>query len=151
MKASLLNRFTLLLLYLCLVAGVAFLVFLPWLLPQMLALSGFAGAEGWRYIVALSCWMLGSAGGLFILLVLIRMMKSLAGDPFLLANAMRLRRLGMIALCMAGLTVIALALYFQPMLLFVAMAELLCALFSLVLCGVFQKAVEYREENALTI
>jgi len=151
MKASLLNRFTLLLLCLCLVLGAAFLVLLPQLLPQMLALSGIEAAADGRYALVLGCWMLGSAGGLFILYTLIRMMRSLAGDPFIPANVRRLRHMGVTALGMAALTVVAVALYFQPMLLFVAMAELLCALFSLVLCGVFKKAVEYREENALTI
>ena len=52
---------------------------------------------------------------------------------------------------MAVLTLAVVILYFRPMLFLILTAEVLCALFSLVLRGVFEKAVEYREENALTI
>jgi uncharacterized membrane protein YhaH (DUF805 family) len=79
------------------------------------------------------------------------MMHSLKSDPFIRRNVRRLRDMGLTALGMTALTLIVAALYFRPMLLLVATAELLCALFSLALRGVFEKAVDYREENALTI
>lgn len=151
MKPSLLSRFTLVLLYLCLLVGFAFLGLLPKFLPLILLTSDLQPDPSIEYALSLACWMLGSLGGLFILFTLIRMMKSLREDPFVLRNVHHLRNMGCTALCMTALTIIAAALSFRPLLPVIAMAELLCALFSLVLCSVFKKAVEYREENALTI
>ncbi len=151
MKPSLLSRVTLVLLYLCFLLGIAFLVLLPKFLPLILLTPGLQLDPGIEYALSLACWMLGSLGGLFILFTLIRMMKSLREDPFVLRNVRHLRNMGCTALGMTVLTFIAAMLYFRPLLPIIAMAELLCALFSLVLCSVFKKAVEYREENALTI
>ena len=151
MKLSLLNRITLILLYLCMALGVAFIVLLPRLLPQILNTDGLVPEATTGYMISLGCWMLGSIGGLFILFTLSRMMHSLKSDPFIRRNVRRLRDMGLTALGMTALTLIVAALYFRPMLLLVATAELLCALFSLALRGVFEKAVDYREENALTI
>lgn len=151
MKPSLLSRVTLVLLYLCFLLGIAFLVLLPKFLPLILLTPNLQPEPGMDYILSLACWMLGSLGGLFILFTLIRMMKSLREDPFIPRNVHHLRNMGCTALGMTALTFFAAMLYFRPLLLVIAMAELLCALFSLVLCSVFKKAVEYREENALTI
>ncbi len=130
MKASLLNRFTLLLLCLCLVLGAAFLVLLPQLLPQMLALPALQPPRT-GLCLGPGRWMLGSARAV-ILYTLIPMMRSLRG-PLIPATCAACgtwaspwhggadrRRRGAVL---------------QPMLLFVAMAELLCALFSMVLCA----------------
>ncbi len=151
MKPMLLNRITLALLYICMALGFAFVVLLPRLLPQLLSTPGLLPEESVGYAVSLACWMLGAAGGLFILFTLSRMMHSISADPFIRKNVTRLRNMGLTALFMTALTLIVTAIYYRPTLLLIATAELLCALFSLALRGVFQKAVDYREENALTI
>lgn len=151
MKPMPLNRITLALLYVCMALGLTFVALLPRLLPQILNTPGLLPEATAAYAVSLVCWMLGAAGGLFILYTLSRMMHSISADPFIRKNVKRLRNMGLTALCMTALTLVVTALYFRPMLLLVATAELLCALFSLVLRGVFEKAVGYREENALTI
>ena len=79
------------------------------------------------------------------------MMHSMLPVPIIRQNALRLRNMGIAALIMGALTLVVLVLYFRPMLFLILTAEVLCALFSLVLRGVFEKALEYREENALTI
>lgn len=151
MKPMPLNRITLALLYICMALGLAFVVLLPRLLPQLLNTPGLLPEATVGYAVSLACWMLGTAGGLFILFTLSRMMHSISADPFIRKNVQRLRNMGMTALFMTALTLIVTAIYYRPTLLLIAAAELLCALFSLALRGVFQKAVDYREENALTI
>lgn len=151
MKPMLLNRITLALLRLCMSLGFAFVVLLPRLLPQILNTPDLMPEATAAYAISLVCWILGAAGGLFILYTLSRMMQSLNADPFIRKNVQRLRNMGLTAIAMTALTLIVSALYFRPTLLLVATAEFLCALFSLVLRGVFEKAVAYREENALTI
>ena len=151
MKLSVLNRITLLMLYLCMALGLAFIVLLPQLLPQLLNTDGLVPEATAGYAISLGCWMLGSIGGLFILFTLSCMMRSVTADPFIRRNVRRLRDMGLTALGMTALTLIVTVFYYRPTLLLVATAELLCALFSLALRGVFEKAVDYREENALTI
>ena len=151
MGRGILGKATLALLYVTFLLGVAFLFLLPKLLPSILFTQELKPQPGAAYATAMACWALGALLGLLILFTLIRMMQSVEGDPFIRKNVLRLRNMGFAALGMAVLTLIVVMLYFRPMLFLIFVAELLCALFSLVLRGVFEKAVEYREENALTI
>lgn len=151
MRKGILSKVTLGLLYVTFLLGAAFLCLLPRLLPFILFPDGHAPELGVAYGVSMACWALGALLGLYILFTLIRMMQSVAGDPFIRKNVLRLRNMGFAALAMTALTLVVVLLYFRPMQFLVMVAELLCALFSLVLRGVFEKAVEYREENALTI
>ncbi len=148
-KMGLLNAVTLMLVYMTMALGVLFIILLPRLLPMILFIP--APEPTLTYTIALICWILGSLLGLFILFTLTRMMHSVSHDPFIRKNVLRLRNMGFAALIMAVFTLIAVLLYARPMLYLIMTAEVLCALFSLVLHGVFEKAVEYREENALTI
>ena len=148
-KSSLLSTITVALVYVTMALGVLFIVLLPRLLPMILFIGGPEATL--TYAAALACWILGALLGIFILFMLTRMMHSLTHDPFIRKNVLRLRNMGFAALLMAVFTCIAALLYPRPMLYLIMTAEVLCALFSLVLRGVFEKAVEYREENALTI
>ena len=148
-KMGLLNAVTLMLVYMTMALGVLFIILLPRLLPMILFIP--APEPTLTYTITLICWILGSLLGLFILFTLTRMMHSVSSDPFIRKNVLRLRNMGFAALIMAVFTLIAVLLYARPMLYLIMTAEVLCALFSLVLRGVFEKAVEYREENALTI
>lgn len=150
-KAALLNTITLTLVYITMALGVLFIILLPRLLPYILFTPDLAPQAAPAYTIALVCWILGALHGLFILFTLTRMMHSTQNDPFIRKNVLRLRNMGLAALIMAALTLVVLLLYFRPMLFLILTAEVLCALFSMVLRGVFEKAVEYREENALTI
>jgi len=151
MRKGWLGRITLGLLYVTFVLGAAFIVLLPKVLPRLLATKEYLPEPGAAYAVSLACWLLGALLGMFILYTLIRMMRSTERDPFIRQNVLRLRNMGLAALVMAALTLTVNFFYFRPTLLLIMVAELLCGLFSLVLRGVFEKAVEYREENALTI
>ncbi len=148
-KAVLLNSVTLALVYVTMALGALFILLLPKLLPMILFIP--APQPTLAYTITLICWILGSLLGIFILFTLSRMMHSVKQDPFIRKNVLRLRNMGFAALFMAVLTFVAVLLYARPMLYLIMTAEVLCALFSLVLHGVFEKAVEYREENALTI
>ncbi len=150
-KLTFLNTVTLTLVYITMALGILFIILLPRLLPYILFTPGLAPQGTPAYLIALICWILGALLGLFILFTLTRMMHSMLPDPFIRQNALRLRNMGIAALIMGALTLVVLVLYFRPMLFLILTAEVLCALFSLVLRGVFEKALEYREENALTI
>ena len=151
MKQSRLARITLILLIICLVIGIGFVISLPWTLPFILLLPDLKPQVTPNYYIALSLWMAGGIGGLSILCTLIRMLRTLSQDPFVQQNVNRLKYMGVTALGMALLTVLACLLYFRPLLIALGCALGMCGLFSLVLCGVFRQAVAYREENALTI
>ncbi len=146
-----LNRITKGLLYVCLGVGMVFFASLPWTMPVVLLLPDFAPEGGARYYLTLVSWLIATGLVDYILYTLILMMNSLSGDPFIPRNVARLRRMGIAALVMGGFLCVSALLYPRPMLYGIAAAACMCGLFSLVLRGVFAKAVEYREENALTI
>jgi len=148
MKEQSLNRITLILLYAVMAVGLLFTISLPWALPRILRLGLMRNGAYWG---SLGLWMGGCCLGLCILGTLAKMMHSLSGDPFGEANILRLRRMGFLALGMVACTVLAAFLHFRPLYMAVAAVELLCGLFSLVLRGVFARAVAFKQENDLTI
>ncbi len=152
MKPSPLNRAVLLLLYIAFAAGICFTALLPWTVPIIMRTGTLPAGVGWRAGVTLACWYIGAGGALFILLTLIRMMRSLSSDPFVPQNISRLRRIGFVALVIAGISVLVTALNnFRTFFLLLSMALGFCGLLALVLGEVFKKAVEYRDEDRLVI
>lgn len=153
MKPAKLNKLMLALLYICIAVGILFLVTLHWSLPYVLRLPGNAAPAGdARYLAALACWYIGTAGAILLLCMLTRMVKSLYGDPFVQRNVDYLRRMAYIAIAMACCAFLSAALYdFRPLLIVIGMMEVFCAMLSLVLSGVFAQAVSYKQENDLVI
>jgi hypothetical protein len=95
--------------------------------------------------------LLSGSGALLILLDLVKMLKTAQGDPFVRKNVTALRRMGYVALAECALFFVKTAVFFTPMTAVSGMVLLMCGLFSLVLAGVFGKAVVYKQENDLTI
>ncbi len=95
--------------------------------------------------------LLAGAGALLIISDLIKMLRTVRNDPFVHKNVAALGRMGFTALAVAALFFIKAALFFTPMTAVSALVMLMCGLFSLVLAGVFDQAVKYKQENDLTI
>ncbi|MDL2257667.1 DUF2975 domain-containing protein [Eubacteriales bacterium OttesenSCG-928-K08] len=150
MKLSVIDRITAILLCITFVAGFAFLFFIPRIIPMMFTPKPIP-AQGFARALFLGCWYVGVLCGLSIIVVLLKMINSIKGDPFIKANVRRLWLLGVLALVIVFATGFAYFLSFRVLLLLLTVAELLCALFAFVLCAVFKRAVEYRDENALVI
>ncbi|MDR0841234.1 MAG: DUF2975 domain-containing protein [Christensenellaceae bacterium] len=88
---------------------------------------------------------------LWILLELIGILRTVDTDPFVPRNVLALFRIGCAAEA-AGLAFFA-SCFIHPtfMMAVSALVMALCGLFALVLCQVFRRAVEYKQENDLTI
>ena len=149
MKEAILNGIVRGLILLCILVGVLYIVSLPWTLPYILGEETDVSPLG--YGLAMGSRIGGAGCGLIILFDLLRMMKTLKGDPFVEQNVKALRRMGLFAMGMTVFTVLGAVLSLRVILFAMAGVEILCGLLSLVLSGVFRQAVSYRDENALTI
>lgn len=86
-----------------------------------------------------------------ILLELFCIMRTAHGDPFVMRNVYAFWRMGASAE-LAGLLFLIKSLFdFTPMTAVCALVMVLSGLFSLVMAGVFRRAVEFKLENDLTI
>jgi hypothetical protein len=75
----------------------------------------------------------------------------LRDDCFVRANVTSLRRMGFLALAIAFTTAVRLFFIFSPATLVIIVVFFISALFSLVLAGIFDTAVNYKLENDLMI
>ncbi len=98
-------------------------------------------------IIASICFV----GAEYIAYTLFCMMHTLGADPFVEKNVVALRRMGIVALGIAALGLSTLLLHPVPLAVVAALPVAMCGLFSLVLSGVFEKAVAYKRENDLTV
>ncbi len=152
MRESLVNRLTEALLYAVFCAGCALWLALPFFLDPLLVLfaDAFIVVESYRVFVLVFLLLVGAAG-LYILFELIRLFRTLHVDPFVMRNAKALKRMGASAFVVTALFIVKCFVYFTPMTLVCALIILLLGLFAFVLAGLFEKAVEFKLENELTI
>lgn len=124
-----------------------------WAASGMAGFASFSFAEGelLRVYIASGLAVLCVVGCEYIAYVLYRMMCSLEGDPFVAANVVALRRMGFAALAVMGCGLLTLVFWPVPLAVLAALPIGMCGLFSLVLSGVFARAVAFKEENDLTV
>ena len=95
------------------------------------------------------------ASGIFAVLIIYElrnMFKSvLHDDCFIMENVYSLRRMGTYSFFIAAITCCRLFLYLTPAVLVVILVFVIAGLFSKVLYRVFEKAINYKLENDLTI
>lgn len=99
------------------------------------------------YCIALICFLAIE----FIAWTLFKMMRSLDEDPFVKENVIALKRMGFAGLGIMGLGIVSMILRLVPIVVLVTLPIGICGLFSLVLSGVFERAVAYKQENDLTV
>ena len=103
----------------------------------------------WPHVVL---FMLSGSGAVIIVWQLRRMFRTvLDRNCFVWQNVRSLRCMGRVALAMALVIALRLLLVFTPATVILVLVFLLAGLFALVLAGVFAQAVQYKEENDLTI
>lgn len=107
--------------------------------------------SGWRGYVSGGLAIVSILGCETIGVVLFSMMQSLSKDPFVEENVKRLRIMGFVALGVMVCAFLTLAFEAVPLLVVGALPVGMCGMFSLTLAEVFQKAVEAKRENDLTI
>ncbi len=93
--------------------------------------------------------------GIFAVLIIYELRKMfqtvLNDNCFIRENVQSLRRMSIYSLLIAAITCCRLFLYLTPAVLVVILVFVIAGLFSKVLSQVFEKAVNYKEENDLTI
>lgn len=105
-----------------------------------------------HYIPQTILYMLSGILCLLIIWELRRMFQTvLAGDAFVDANTRSLRQMGKYSFLVALLSLIRLFFWLTPATVVIIIVFSIAGLFSLVLSQVFEKAVQYKLENDLTI
>lgn len=145
-------RLTEALLYAVFVGGCALWISLPFILDKLLEMFSdvFFTLPSYKGFI-LAFLMLVGGSGLYIIFELIRMFRTLHGDPFVTRNVTALKRMGIAALVVTALFGVKCFAFFTPMTLVCALIMLMLSLFAFVLANLFKKAVEYKLENELTI
>jgi len=139
-------------LYIILVIGIAGTITLPFMLESYTRI--FYDAEymepGYRaFIIA---FMISVAiPGLWIILEMIRMLRSIPQDPFSMRNVRALSRIGAILLVISAMFLVKCLVDFSFLTLGCLFFFLVCGLFAFTLSNLFRQAVIYKEENDLTI
>lgn len=105
-----------------------------------------------HYISMLLVFAASGVFGILIINELRKMMRTVVEQNcFVKENIRSLRRMGKESLCISAFFVIKLFFVPTPATFIVALVFFIAALFSVVLSCVFQEAVDYKEENELTI
>lgn len=155
-----LNHFVKTLLDVMFFAGLAAEVLIPVLLPKLFLRYEFLTYEGrgGRQIdmrLYTPKLILTLAAGVFALLILWELRSMMAtvirNDCFVDANVVSLRRMGRYAMVIAALMLLSNVSAPTLTATVVTLVFVIAGLFSLVLAGVFERAVRYKQENDLTI
>ncbi|MEG1525515.1 MAG: DUF2975 domain-containing protein [Clostridia bacterium] len=146
------NRMVKTLIVLGMAMGVALLAgIFVYVLPNTKTVFSLEGRPEFFTVAAGILAVLCIASGEYIGYILFQMMRSLERDPFVEKNVIALRRMGFAALFITACGLLTLLLRPAPFAVIVALPVGMCGLFSLVLSGVFSKAVAFKEENDLTV
>lgn len=149
MKKLTLARFTKFLLDFSFAVGAVVLLLLPFEIRFYSNYNSYFARFWWQL------WILFAIAGIFVLLIIAELRKMfrtvLADDCFVTANVTSLRRMGIYAFCISFVSCFRLFLYVTPSIIVITATFFLAGLFSRVLAQVFEKAVNYKLENDLTI
>lgn len=134
-------------------AGIVVTVLLPapGLLQRVVELIDFHDFEG-HYAEIITIYFVLGILAVLILGELRKMFRTvLAEDCFVKDNVVSLQRMGTYSFVIAAVCLLRTVLYLTPAMLVLVLVFIIAGLFSKVLAFVFDKAVEYKLENDLTI
>ena len=151
MKEPILSRILKYALYLAFVVGAIVTVTLPWSIDSYAFFIGASSlAPAYRAFIV-PFLMSAAVPGLWIILEMIGMMRSIPAGPFVMRNVRALNRIGWIFFVLA-------AVFFVKCWFFFSFLSLLCTfffigsgLFSFTLAALIRQSIVFREENDLTI
>lgn len=123
------------------------------LLPVIFYYVGFY-IEAFRKYYIVQC-LLYMASGLLCIRIVYELRKMfvtiLKEDPFVDSNALSLKIISKSAFITAILSLVRLPVSLTPATVVVMVVFSIAGLFSIVLCQVFEKAIQYKQENDLTV
>jgi hypothetical protein len=152
MNEPLVSRYLRYALYVIFVLGVVGTVTLPFMLDfyMLFLYDAYSLRSGYRLFITL--FLMGVAvPGLWIVLEMIWMLRSIPEGPFVARNVRALNRSGIILMLMAAAFFGKCFLYVTIMSLAAGLLLVVCGLFAFTLANLFGQAVAFREENDLTI
>lgn len=110
------------------------------------------GYTGKNYVVQTSVILLSGFASVFIMYQLKRIFKTVTDDnPFVMDNVLALCKIAVASFLIAAVYVIKAFLLFTPATFVIIIIFLTAGLFCLTLMNVFAAAVQFKEENSLTI
>lgn len=119
------------------------------LTPLGTKLYGYSGRE---YVIQMGVILLSGAASVYIMYQLKRIFKTVTqNDPFVIENAVALKKISAASFIIAGIYIIKAFLLFTPATFVIILIFIIARLFCLTLMNVFTAAVNFKEENSLTI
>ncbi len=151
MKEPLVSRLLRYCLSILFLIGVFLVASLSITLPRYAHLyDAYYQMESYRLFLLLFLSALGVLA-LWIIAELILILRTISKNPFIRRNVRALRRIGIAAIGISLLFFIKCIYYLTFLTLVCGGVFLLCALLVFTLCALFAQAVNYKEENELTI
>ncbi|MCL2203986.1 MAG: DUF2975 domain-containing protein [Defluviitaleaceae bacterium] len=152
MRESLASRTLKIALYIIFVLGIVGAVSFPFLFDFYFGLFHGAVSLSAAYRSFLMVFVLCVAvPGLWIILEMIGMMRSIPQGPFVMGNVRALKRCGVILLVIATLFLVKCFAFFTFLTMACTFLFLICGFFAFTLAHLFHQAIIYKEENDLTI
>lgn len=152
LKESAASRILRIILYILFAAGVLLTVTMPFMIDTYMRVlyDAYEIREGYKIFITVFLMIVGILG-LFIIFELIIMLRTMLKNPFVKRNVKSLNIIGITAFIIAALFFVKCFLYVTFLTLVFGIALIILGLFALTLANLFDKAVEYKEENDLTI
>ena len=152
LKESAASKILRMILYVIFAAGIALTVTMPFMIDTYMRVlyDAYEVREGYRIFITVFLMLVGALG-LFIILELIIMLRTMLKDPFVKRNVRSLNIIGVTAFITAALFFVKCFLYVTIMTLLGGICLVILGLFAFTLANLFNKAIEYKEENDLTI
>ena len=152
LKESAAAKILRIILYVIFIAGFAVTVTMPFMIDAYMKIlyDAYIVHEGYKFFITMFLMVVGALG-LFIIFELIVMLRTMLKNPFIKRNVKSLNLIGITAFITAALFFVKCFLYVTIMTLLGGICLVILGLFAMTLADLFKKAVEYKEENDLTI
>jgi hypothetical protein len=152
LKESAASKILRVILYIMFVAGIVITVTMPFMIDFYMKIlyDAYIVHEGYKLFITIFLMLVGVLG-LFIIFELIIMLRTMLKNPFVKRNVKSLNLIGIAAFITAALFFAKCFLYVTFLTLAFGICLVILGLFALTLANLFNKAVEYKEENDLTI
>jgi len=139
-------------LYIIFAAGIILTVTMPFMIDAYMRIlyDAYVLRDGYKIFITVFLMLVGVLG-LFIIFELIIMLRTMTRDPFVRRNVKSLNIIGVTAFITAILFFAKCFLYVTFLTLIFGICLVILGLFAFTLANLFKKAVEYKEENDLTI
>ena len=152
LKESVASKILRIILYIVFAVGIALTVTMPFMIGTYMRVlyDAYEVREGYKIFITAFLMTVGTLG-LFIVLELIIMLRTMLKNPFVRRNVRSLNIIGITAFITGALFFVKCFLYVTIMTLLSGVCLVILGLFAFTLANLFNKAVKYKEENDLTI